>query len=1353
MSYNVSSTHGRAQSSRNISVTALLAAIGIGIASSAVQILIFTLIKDKLSRIYQPKTYLVPERQRTSPPPRGAFRWIASIFTYKDTEIINKCGLDAYFFLRYLQTLLFIFVPLACLLLPILLPLNYLSGRNFAASDARESSDNDNIPAGLDVLAWGNISPNKTSRYWIHLILAVVVVIWICCVFFAELRVYVRVRRDYLTSAEHRLRASATTVLVTDIPSTWLTVEALSFLYDVFPGGIRNIWINRDHRKLLRKVRAREGVVAMLESAETELIKRCKQAQLKQQRELASNNTLQYYTTREEEENSNIRADQIAKGEGKSSGNLNQIHQSIEEAVEAAKAKNELDGWRSINKATTGSLATIGKGFSRGLRLVGRVEETVIKNTENATKVVDNIIETTNGFYDIKSNSPKQEPSKNWPRTYISHHNTDYKNAEEPTHSRIPYSFGAITENSHKDAKHRWWKFWNGPSGSFPSPLPHGYEKIANSRGKIPGASGLAQIAAQAKSKVRKGQRQKYPPHVDYSYKEDEAKALWSKYIKKTDRSTHRIPRFGISFLPYICPWINKKVDTIYWCREELARLNVEIEYDQDHSDNFPRANSAFIQFNQQIAAHMAVQVVSHHTPMYMAHRMVEVSPTDIIWDNMSIKWWESWLRNSIVFIMAACMCLLWAIPVSATALLGNIPELAKKYHWLGFLTGGKNTLAHVAGILPAIVLAILKVLPPVIFYHLTALQGNRTGSLRELSVQNYYFFFLFVQVFLVVSISNGAFATLARTGSVTSVPTLMAQNLPKASNYFFSYMIIQALSTSASHLLQVSTLIMWFLMPEFLDNTARRKWKRNTTLSTINWGVCFPTYTNFACITIIYSAIAPLIMVFAIITFTVLWIANRYCMLYVYNYTEDTGGLLYPRAINQTFVGLYFMEICLIGLFLLVRDSENNTACLPQALIMVVVMIVTALFQILLDRSFGPLYEHLPVTLEDDAVLRDKAFERAHAASIIENGEFQSATVSVSCDDDIWLRGLRLPATNASDRSRSGVGTNITTHTGTSSVAIRPRNPLITTSGDPDRPCGGHRKAMSEALFSGHRDEIEDLKPTERNALVSVAFEHEALRAMRPNVWVPQDDLGVSDQEVQRTEEFCKGNVWITNKGAALNSRLRVIYGTNPPDFTELDMAICCHRVTLVYTPSSNTACTESSTFGPTSIPTTTVNTATESAYLPVTDRTTSPTKSTYTSKYNTRTSGSTSIPTTTVNAATESASSPSTTVVHGIIITDSTTSPTKSSATSKSSTSTFSSPCFAPINGCAKGKNIIAQSSLTKDTDGHYRCDLLNCDALAAWDQDVTESNPDLCHRYFIYHSYCRDDYTFPEMSSLLP
>ncbi|KFY73541.1 hypothetical protein V499_06362 [Pseudogymnoascus sp. VKM F-103] len=1225
------STQGAAQANRNISIIALLTAIGTGIAASGVQILIFTLIKNRLVRIYQPKTYLVPERQRTAPPPRSPFGWLVSIFTYKDKEIINKCGLDAYFFLRYLQTQLIIFVPLACLLLPILLPLNYIGGRGTAKADPLDGNGADpDVPGGLDKLAWGNISPKQTHRYWAHLVLAIVVVIWVCYVFFAELRVYIRVRQDYLTSAEHRLRASATTVLVTAIPDKWLTIEALSGLYDVFPGGIRNIWINRNYDALLEKVRRREGIVAMLEAAETSLIRKCNKAHLKQveKEEKAMQRKTGHQDTKEERarraKNAEETAAQIARGEGVTSGDINQVVHSVEDAIEEDNRRKS----RVVDKQTAmGGLAAMGKQFGRGLGLVGKAGETLVEGTKNvggtivggaktAGKGFEGQIDSTNGFVRIDRDplSPDMRQERSRSRNNSNSSQTHFADAEPvetqinmpprdvsfgqspdtprgfgehrgvkgPELDNIPYRFGGGDgSNDSDEMKNSWWKFWKGPSGGFASPMPHGFERDEYIQKKNFGqmvASGGQQIIAPVKTLFtnNEGPQHEYPPHVDPDYVEDEESALWAKYIKKKDRNTHRLPRFGIGILPYIFPWVNTKVDTIYWCREELARLNVEIEYDQDHSEDYPKMNSAFIQFNHQIAAHMAVQAVSHHIPKHMAPRMVEVSPTDVIWDNMSIKWWEAWLRTFFIFAAVAGMCILWAIPVSATALLGNIPELIRQYHWLSFLRGAETALKAVAGILPAVVLALLMILPPLVFYNFATLQGNQTGKMRELSVQNYYFFFLFVQVFLVVSIASGTFATLASIADVTSIPGLLAQNLPKASNYFFSYMIIQALSTSAGSLLQVGTLIMWILMPKLFDNTARQKWKRNTTLSTVHWGTYFPTYTNFACIAIIYSTVAPLIMVFAIITFTVLWLANRYCMLYVFRHTEDTGGLLYPRAINQNFIGLYVMELCLIGLFFLVRDDKNNAACFPQAIIMIVVMALTALFQFLLNQSFGPLYEHLAITLEDEAVLRDEAFERAQAARLMESDHDDSDSdhhddgaarnprvpdTPVSHDDDIELRKLR---TSQSAKSGNGNGGTFNPlnplRTGATWATRGARTLGAATFGELDTSHARRRRRkdveaqqlMGEALFGGYNDEIEDLTPDERDALVRVAFQHEALRAKRPNVWVPRDGLGVSDEEVRRTERVGMGNVWITNRGTALDGKGRVMYGRNPPDFEE---------------------------------------------------------------------------------------------------------------------------------------------------------------------------------------------------------
>ncbi len=68
--------------------------------------------------------------------------------------------------------------------------------------------------------------------------------------------------------------------------------------------------------------------------------------------------------------------------------------------------------------------------------------------------------------------------------------------------------------------------------------------------------------------------------------------------------------------------------------------------------------------------------------------------------------------------------------------------------------------------------------------------------------------------------------------------------------------------------------------------------------------------------------------MVFNIITFSLFWVVYRYNTLYVTKFRFGTGGLLYPTAINQLFTGLYVMEICLIGLFLLVRRCNGSGDC-----------------------------------------------------------------------------------------------------------------------------------------------------------------------------------------------------------------------------------------------------------------------------------------------------------------------------------------------------------------------------------------------------------------------------------------
>jgi hypothetical protein len=95
---------------------------------------------------------------------------------------------------------------------------------------------------------------------------------------------------------------------------------------------------------------------------------------------------------------------------------------------------------------------------------------------------------------------------------------------------------------------------------------------------------------------------------------------------------------------------------------------------------------------------------------------------------------------------------------------------------------------------------------------------------------------------------------------------------------------------------------------------------------------------------------------------------------------------------------------------------------------------------------------------------------------------------------------------------------------------------------------------AIGDALFAGISDEIEDLSPDDRDFLVQRAFQHAALRARRPIVWIPRDDLGVSDDEVARTAKLSE-SIWVSNEHTGLDSKVRVVYRKSPPDFSEVDL------------------------------------------------------------------------------------------------------------------------------------------------------------------------------------------------------
>lgn len=877
----------------------------------------------------------MPERERTKAPPSGFLQWIVPVFRTSSSDFIQKCGLDAYFFLRYLRTLLKIFVPLAILIIPVLIPTNAVHGRGPAFAVGKYSFNRTEYAnvTGLDQLAWGNVHPERNNRYWVHLVLAVIVVFYTCFVFFDELRGYIRLRQAYLTSPQHRLRASATTVLVSGIPRKWCTFEALDGLYDVFPGGIRNIWVNRNYDELSEKVKLRNKYAHALEAAETSLIKNVKKAHLKKVKADAKKTKGKGSKDKKQDEQ---KADQLdgsamAESPGISSGNPHQVRHTVDEALADASGEPSREPSPERKRpmmpipvleqgveAIGHGIDNIGRTVFRGLRLAGKeVDDRLnptsgfVPNTgmqadspsvashanaaKSSTLTSGSLTSSDKYRHANNATSPKKQDSQQSHENGLDSSNLHDEKAYgkspegETTAQGSQFAFGGdgMNENSRIDERlaqsdilqnpqrlgetkhhHAGLKFWNSKRSApfgIPSPTPHRKEEDefplsspspitpnGNPQATINDSGTLRDIEHEkkgAKEPATKGQE--YPAAYNENYDPNEdGEPAWKTYLREKDRDTMRLPIFGWEWMPSL-PLIGRKVDTIDYCRKEVARLNVEIEQDQREPEKFPLMNSAFVQFNHQVAAHMACQAVSHHTPNQMAPRIVEISPDDVIWDNMSIRWWESYIRTAIVIALIIGLIIGWAFPVTFTGLLSQVKYLTTTYHWLAWLGRAPTwVLSLIQGLLPTLLLAGLLAILPYILRLLAKSQGDHTGMAVELSVQNYYFAFLFVQVFLVVSISSGITTVLNQISKgPQSVPSILASNLPKSSNYFFSYMLLQALSVSAGALVQVAGLFKWFILAPLLDNTARQKWARQTNLPDMRWGTFFPVYTNLAAI------------------------------------------------------------------------------------------------------------------------------------------------------------------------------------------------------------------------------------------------------------------------------------------------------------------------------------------------------------------------------------------------------------------------------------------------------------------------------------------------------------------------
>lgn len=457
--------------------------------------------------------------------------------------------------------------------------------------------------------------------------------------------------------------------------------------------------------------------------------------------------------------------------------------------------------------------------------------------------------------------------------------------------------------------------------------------------------------------------------------------------------------------------FLQKRVSIVDWCIKTLNTRQILIDEQKLSlaTGTLKKHNKVFIEFHTQSGAYIAHQCLLSQIQGNLDITLIELHPEDILWDNIarnnSIACLVEKYFVSLIFIS---IILLYVIPVSFIGLVSQIPLLTKLIPSLKWIYKFPEEARDVlSSILPSLLLAVLTDIVLVVFRFLTYFKGMLSGADLELDLQQWYFAFLFVQQFLVVTILSSITVIFKQiVDQPTSIPILLATNLPKAATFFFQYITLKAFAFCGNNFLRIGPLLLHLTWHKMNDITPRQNFRRLTTLLRIRWGSIYPIYSVFASIGLCYCVISPLISVFIIFILSLLLLYYKYALRYIYNRTNesDTKGRHYPIALLHLYTGVYCLECCLIGILFLLKNEHDYCPMTIQGWMMCIVLLATIFGNITIYHRYVKHFAYLPI-------LSDKQFRNpevvANLKSNLNNTSIVPSESNMKPNEDYLNRKL----------------------------------------------------------------------------------------------------------------------------------------------------------------------------------------------------------------------------------------------------------------------------------------------------------------------------------------------------------
>eukprot|EP00835_Amoeboradix_gromovi_P000195 NODE_7_length_48057_cov_0.322240.p3 type:complete len:791 gc:universal NODE_7_length_48057_cov_0.322240:47513-45141(-) len=298
------------------------------------------------------------------------------------------------------------------------------------------------------------------------------------------------------------------------------------------------------------------------------------------------------------------------------------------------------------------------------------------------------------------------------------------------------------------------------------------------------------------------------------------------------------------------------------------------------------------------------------------------VDVNDIVWNNVKMSSNEIKSRRLLGRVLSIGFIFFWLIPIIFLAPLTRLSVLTQYVPFIApLLSDYPKFAAFIQSVLTPLLLKLLLLFIPDIFYFIANLQAEPTNSEIQKSSLRKLFLFFILGYFMLFTFSTSIWFLVSKLQSISNVESFVTvlnawtANMAEAIIYQGIYWINWfTLNGPGSIPIDLARFIPFLLIKYKLRKSLTSRQLQSVLKPPVfRYDIVLVSNLFMFFLAILYSVIHPIILVFGLLYFLISYIVYKYQVLYVFSSQVDTFGSFWPIIFNRIYAALFTSQLILI--------------------------------------------------------------------------------------------------------------------------------------------------------------------------------------------------------------------------------------------------------------------------------------------------------------------------------------------------------------------------------------------------------------------------------------------------------